>query len=286
MLQKASNFTVKISFNYSLMISFPNCKINLGLHITGKRADGFHDLESVFYPINIKDVIEIIPSVTFQFTVTGLPVEGKADDNLCVKAYYLLKKDFPGLPIVSIWLHKHIPIGAGLGGGSGDAAFTLALLNKKFNLRLSDSQLIGYASQLGSDCPFFILNNPCYATGRGEILEPTESDLSQYSIVLVHPEIQISTAWAFSRIIPQTHSKAVKEIISQPISTWKDELKNDFEVPVLKEYPQLQVVKEKLYQAGALYASMTGSGSSFFGLFPSKPLLVLSMLNNYQLTFL
>lgn len=268
------------------MILFPNCKINLGLHITGKRPDGYHNLESVFYPINIKDVIEIIPSDTFQFNISGLQVNGNTGDNLCVKAYWLLKKDFPALLPASMWLHKHIPMGAGLGGGSADGAFALKLLNEKFSLNLSNSQLIGYASQLGSDCPFFILNKPCYATGRGEILEPIESDLSQYSFVLVHPEIQISTAWAFSRIIPETHSKTIKEIISRPMATWKDELKNDFEMPVLKQYPQLRIVKEKLYEAGALYASMTGSGSSFFGLFPSKPLPILSKLNNYRLTFL
>lgn len=268
------------------MICFPNCKINLGLHITNKRPDGYHDLESVFYPIHIKDVIETIHADTFQFTVSGLPVSGTVDDNLCVKAYHLLKKDFPELPPVKMWLHKHIPMGAGLGGGSADGAFTLKLLNDKFHLNISINQLINYASQLGSDCPFFILNEPAFASGRGEILEPLSLDLSGYSFMLVHPELHIDTSWAFSQIKPKTHSKNIREIISQPISAWKDELKNDFEEPVLKKYPQLSIIKEKLYEAGALYVSMTGSGSSFYGMFISKPQNIGVLADNYHLTFL
>lgn len=268
------------------MVSFPNCKINLGLHITGKRPDGYHDLETIFYPIHIKDVVEIISSDTFQFTTSGLPVNGNAGDNLCVKAYWLLKKDFPGLPMVHMWLHKHIPMGAGLGGGSADAAFTLKLLNTKFDLNLTTGQLIGYASQLGSDCPFFIFDQPCHATGRGEILEPFQLNLSGYSWVLVHPETHISTAWAFSQINPKAQQKSLREIIAQPIDRWKDELKNDFEVPVLKQYPRLKTIKEKLYEAGAVYASMTGSGSSFYGMFRSKPSQVPTALKNYDLTIL
>lgn len=268
------------------MICFPNCKINLGLHVTGKRPDGYHHLESVFYPINMKDIIEIIPSDTSQFAVSGLTVEGKADDNLCVKAYHLLKKDFPQLPPIKMWLHKHIPMGAGLGGGSADGAFTLKLLNDTFHLNISTNQLVNYASQLGSDCPFFILNKPAFASGRGEILEPLSLDLSGYSFVLVHPEIHTSTGWAFSQIKPKVHAKKIREIISQPIATWKDELKNDFEEPVLKEYPQLNIIKDKLYGAGAVFASMTGSGSSFYGMFTSKPLNTGFLPDNYQLTFL
>jgi len=268
------------------MICFPNCKINLGLHITGKRPDGYHDLESVFYPLNIKDVIEIVPSDTFKLTVSGLSVDGNADNNLCVKAYNLLKKDFPKLPPVKMWLHKHIPMGAGLGGGSADGAFALKLLNDKFHLSISTNQLINYASQLGSDCPFFILDKPAFASARGEILESLSLDLSGYSFVLVHPEIHIATGWAFSQIKPKVHAKNIKELISQPITTWKDELKNDFEEPVLKEYPQLNIIKENLYEAGAAYASMTGSGSSFYGLFLSKPSNIAYLSDNYQLTFL
>ena len=268
------------------MVSFPNCKINLGLHITGKRPDGYHNLETIFYPISIKDVIEIVPSDTFQFITSGLLINGSSDENLCVKAYRLLKKDFPGLPPVKMWLHKHIPMEAGLGGGSADGAFTLKLLNEKLSLNLSTDQLIGYASQLGSDCPFFIFNTPCHATGRGEVIEPFPLDLSGYSWVIVHPEIHIKTAWAFSRINPQAQQKSLKEIIVLPMEQWKDELKNDFEDPVLSEYPQLLGIKEKLYEAGAVYVSMTGSGSSFYGLFRSKLSGIPPVLKNYNLNVL
>ncbi len=268
------------------MICFPNCKINLGLHITGRRPDGYHDLESVFYPVKIKDVIEIIPSDSFQFTVSGTEIAGDKNKNLCTKAYYLLKKNFPSLPDIEMWLHKHIPMGAGLGGGSADGAFTLKLLNDKFHLKISTEQLIKYAFQLGSDCPFFILNKPCFASGRGEILKPIDLDLSDYSFVLVHPELHISTSWAFSEIKPKIHIKNINEIIRQPIATWKAELKNDFEEPVLIKYPQLSIIKEKLYEAGALYVSMTGSGSSFYGLFLSKPMNIGFLPENCQLTYL
>jgi len=181
------------------MLSFPNCKINLGLHILGKRDDGFHNLETVFYPVPFKDALELIPSTNtgIEFTATGLAVDGNAADNLCAKAYHLLKKDFPEIPTIKIHLHKAIPLGAGLGGGSADAAFMLKLLNEKFKLNLSTDQLINYALQLGSDCPFFIINKPCLATGRGEMLEEIAVDLSAYKIVLINPGIHINTGWAF-----------------------------------------------------------------------------------------
>ena len=177
-------------------------------------------------------------------------------------------------------------MGAGLGGGSADGAFALKLLNDKFHLNISTNQLVSYASQLGSDCSFFILNKPCLASGRGEILKPIDLNLSDYSFVLVHPEIHIATSWAFSQIKSNVHSKHIKEIISQPIATWKDELKNDFEEPVLKKYPRLSIIKEKLYEAGALYVSMTGSGSSFYGMFTLKPLNIGFLTDNYHVTFL
>ncbi|HXB45004.1 MAG TPA: 4-(cytidine 5'-diphospho)-2-C-methyl-D-erythritol kinase [Puia sp.] len=268
------------------MLFFPNCKINLGLYVTGKRPDGFHDLQTVFYPISIKDIIEIVPSDTFQFMTSGLSVEIPPEGNLCVKAYWLVKKDFPGLPPVKMWLHKHIPMGAGLGGGSADGAFTLKLLNEKFDLHLTTNQLLGYASELGSDCPFFVFNTPCHATGRGEILEPIHLDLSAFSLVLVHPEVHITTAWAFSQINPQAQQRNLKEIITHPIELWKDELKNDFEEPVLRRYPQLTIIKEKLYEAGAVYVSMTGSGSSFYGIFRSKVQGIAALLKDYNLTIL
>jgi 4-diphosphocytidyl-2-C-methyl-D-erythritol kinase len=253
------------------MVTFPNCKINLGLHVIGKRNDGYHNLKTVFYPLQLKDAIEIIEKPGFKFSTSGLNIEGRNETNLCVKAYNLLKKDFPDIPAVQMHLHKAIPMGAGLGGGSADGTFTLKLLNKKFNLSLTEKQLIDYSLQLGSDCPFFIINKPCYATGRGEILEEIKVDLSNYIIVLVHPGIHISTAEAFlqlSGLLPRPDSSiTVKEIIQQPISSWKDELTNDFEEPVFKKHPEIKKIKNDLYNAGAIYASMSGSGSAVYGIF-------------------
>ena len=253
------------------MIVFPNCKINLGLHILGKREDGFHNLETVFYPVPFKDALELIPSTNtdIEFTGTGLAVDGNAADNLCVKAYHLLKKDFREIPAVKIHLHKAIPLGAGLGGGSADAAFMLKLLNEKFKLNLSTDQLINYAQQLGSDCPFYIINKPCFATGRGEVLEEITVDLSAYKMVLINPGIHINTGWAFSNITPALPVKSIKEIIQQPISSWKHELKNDFETAVFTAHPAIKEIKEKLYSQGAIYAAMSGSGSTVFGFFNS-----------------
>ncbi|MBK6381016.1 MAG: 4-(cytidine 5'-diphospho)-2-C-methyl-D-erythritol kinase [Chitinophagaceae bacterium] len=251
------------------MLSFPNCKINLGLHILGKRDDGFHNLETVFYPVPFKDALELIPSTNtgIEFTATGLAVDGNAADNLCIKAYHLLKKDFPEIPTIKIHLHKAIPLGAGLGGGSADAAFMLKLLNEKFKLNLSTDQLINYALQLGSDCPFFIINKPCLATGRGEMLEEIAVDLSAYKIVLINPGIHINTGWAFSNISPAQPARSIKEIIHQPVNTWKDELKNDFESAVFTAHPAIKEIKETLYSQGAVYAAMSGSGSTVFGIF-------------------
>lgn len=264
------------------MILFPNCKINLGLHVTRKREDNYHDIESIFYPLPLHDILEIIPSNTFEHHFSGIPVPGEPANNLCIKAYDLIKKDFPELPLIKIYLHKNIPAGAGLGGGSSDAAFMLRSLNDEFRLNLSTEQLIGYASQLGSDCPFFILNKPCLATGRGEILVPVKISLASYSFILVHPELHIDTAWAFSKIRPSAPEKSLTEIIQQPVQTWKDVLKNDFEKPVLKKFPELKIIKEKLYSSGALYASMTGSGSSFFGIFEKNNIPSIHFENNIK----
>ena len=249
------------------MVFFPNCKINLGLRILHRRADGYHQLETVFYPLPLKDALEIIPSEKMAFTATGLPIPGDADSNLCYKAYHLLQQDFPDLPPVHIYLHKHIPIGAGLGGGSADGAGMLQVLNRCFQLGLSQERLMEYAARLGSDCPFFILNTPALGSGRGEELTPIAVDLSRYSFVIVHPGIHISTAWAFSQCVPDETGKKVAEVIMQPIETWAQELVNVFEKPVLHQHPSLRTIKEQLYHAGALYASMSGSGSSFFGIF-------------------
>jgi 4-diphosphocytidyl-2-C-methyl-D-erythritol kinase len=253
------------------VIVFPNCKINLGLHILQKRADGFHDLETVFYPVALQDALEIVqnpsPASTIQFNTSGLKIDSSVEDNICFKAYQLLKKDFPGLPSIKMHLHKAIPSGAGLGGGSSDGVFTLLLLNKKFNLGLSEVQLIDYALQLGSDCPFFIKNKPCYATGRGERLEEIELNLSNYKIVLVNPQIHIHTGKAFSKITPSNQRTCIKEIIQQPIEKWKELLKNDFEEAVFAEHAEVKTIKEELHKQGAVYASMSGSGSSVYGLF-------------------
>ncbi len=249
------------------MVLFPNCKINLGLNILRKRADGYHDLETVFYPIRLQDALEVIQANETSFHLSGLQVNGNINDNLCLKAYHLLKRDFTDLPPVSIHLNKAIPMGAGLGGGSADGAFMLTMLNKKFQLNLSEEQLMNYALQLGSDSPFFILNKPCFAASRGENLSPVQIDLSGYKIAIVHPGIHISTKEAFSKLSPAIPKKSIHEIIKQPISTWKNDLVNDFEKNVFKQFPAIKEIKNKLYDEGAIYASMTGSGSTVFGLF-------------------
>ena len=235
-----------------------------------KREDGFHNLETVFYPLSLQDGLEIIHQTkqnTSEINITGLPVDGNKQDNICIKAYLLLKADFPQLPPVSIHLHKGIPLGAGLGGGSSDGAFTLMLLNKKFNLQLREDQLIQYAIQLGSDCPFFVINKPAYATGRGEQLTPISLNLSSYQLVLVNPKIHVNTGWAFTHIQIPTNRKRIKEVIFYPVEEWKDNLTNDFEPPVFKKYPEIEAIKKALYNEGATYAAMTGSGSSVFALF-------------------
>ena len=273
------------------MLFFPNCKINLGLRILRRRPDGYHDLETIFYPLPLKDSLESIrlspesagaaseqPSVqdqpsnhepgTPRFSSYGLHIPGDPENNLCLKAWRLLKADFPALPAVHLHLLKNIPIGAGLGGGSADGAWTLRGLNTQFHLGLSQDQLLHYAAQLGSDCPFFILNTPCLGGGRGEQLQPITLDLSRYTFVLVDPGIHISTAQAFSLCTPAENPVPLKTIISQPIETWPDTLHNDFESPVFQLHPELRTIKDTLYAHGALYASLTGSGSSFFGIFP------------------
>jgi len=263
------------------MITFPNCKINLGLNIIAKRTDGYHDLETVFYPLQLKDAVEIIQSEKTKLSISGLPVDGNASDNLCLKAYHLLKKDFPGLPPVNIHLLKTIPLGAGLGGGSADGTFMLKLINDKFKLEIPGNDLNKYARQLGSDCPFFILNKPCFATGRGENLEEINLNLKGFKIVLIYPGIQINTGWAFSNIKSGAPTKSVKEIVKQPVSTWKDELKNDFEEPVFSKYPEIKKIKDSLYNDGTVYASMSGSGSAVYGIFNSEKTIPLLYPEKY-----
>src|SRR5437868_10434675 len=227
----------------------------------------------VFYPIALQDALEVVhnsSSDEIEFTSSGLSVEGEPAGNICLKAYHLLKKEFPQLPPVKMHLHKVIPMGAGLGGGSADGAFALLLLNKKLNPGLSEEQLREYALKLGSDCPFFIFNKPCYASGRGEKLEPIELDLSSYRIAVIHTGIHIPTGWAFSQINPSNPARSLKEIIRLPIKEWRTELKNDFEDVVYRQHPEILYIKEELYRQGAEYASMTGSGSAVFGLFDKK----------------
>jgi 4-diphosphocytidyl-2-C-methyl-D-erythritol kinase len=249
------------------MVSFPNCKINLGLKILRRREDGFHDLETVFYPLPLRDVLEAVPSPELQLTTTGRLIPDDPGANLTVRAWHLLRQDFPELPFVHVYLHKRIPIGGGLGGGSADGAFMLDLLNREFRLGLDTGRLARYAAQLGSDCPFFLLNQPCLGQGRGERLEPLALDLSGWSFLLVDPGIHIRTAGAFSRCRPDDSGPSLRSVISQPITQWRDTLVNDFEVPLFGEYPVLRQIKQSLYDRGAVYAAMTGSGSCLFGIF-------------------
>lgn len=269
------------------MIVFPNCKINLGLNILHKRNDGYHDLETIFYPVSICDSLEIIEnkqsawSPSFPFTSSGLAIAGNPSSNICVKAYKLLKKDFPALPSLQIHLHKVIPAGAGLGGGSSDAAFTLKVINDILGLQLSTQQLMNYAAELGSDCPFFIINKPCFAKGRGEILEEIQLDLSAYKLIIVNPGIHVDTGRAFLSIVPGPAEKPLKEIITGPVERWKDDLKNDFEKPTFKQYPAIVDIKDALYSNGAIYASMSGSGSTVFGIFPKEKKIPVSFPEHY-----
>ena len=257
------------------MICFPTCKINLGLRITQKRADGFHALETGFCPISIKDALEIIVeqdanAAPITFTSSGLAINGDPSDNLCFKAYRLLKKDYPTIPNIKMHLHKQIPMGAGLGGGSSDGAFTLVALNQLFDLQIPEDKLMQYALILGSDCPFFILNKPAFATGRGEILKPIHVNLDGYSIVIVNPGIAISTKLAFSVITPKVPDTNMESIICEPVTNWKDFLINDFEEPIFNSFPEIANINQALYQKGAVYASMTGTGSTVYGIFPTS----------------
>jgi 4-diphosphocytidyl-2-C-methyl-D-erythritol kinase len=269
------------------MTVFPNSKINLGLRILRKRSDGYHDLETIFYPIPLTDVLEINKYAVYQekftipFSKSGFVIDADSSDNLCVKAFRLLRKDFPKMTNVQMHLHKAVPAGAGLGGGSADAAFTLLLLNDLFDLGLSQQQLLHYALKLGSDCPFFILNKPCYATSRGEVLEPIELDLSAYQIVVVNPGIHINTGRAFLDIKPTLQEISIKEITSWPIERWKDELVNDFEQSAFIHHPEIVEIKDKLYIGGAIYASMTGSGSTVYGIFKKGQPLSFPFPENY-----
>ena len=252
------------------MVVFPNAKINLGLYITEKRKDGYHNLETIFYPAPVSDILEFIPSEEFNFQSSGLTIDANPTSNLCVKAYDILKNRFPELPSIQMHLHKIIPMGAGLGGGSADGSFVLTHLNNYFNLRLSQNELLTFALQLGSDCPFFIINTPCFAQGRGEVLTPVDLSLKGYWLVMIHPGIHVSTAKAFAGIVPKPAPINLKEKILSPIESWKDWLFNDFETTIFKLHPEIADIKDSLYQSGAVYASMSGSGSAVYGIFREK----------------
>lgn len=249
------------------MIAFPPSKINIGLNIIRKRPDGYHDLATCFYPVQWCDILEILPWDSLSFQSSGLPIPGDELQNLCLKAYHLLRKDFD-FPPIRIHLHKIIPMGAGLGGGSSDGAWTLRLINDMFSLGIPKSKLKEYASMLGSDCAIFIEDAPAIGSSRGEVLTPTSLSLKGKYIVIVKPDVHVSTAEAFAGIIPTQPTQELQSVIeSLPIEKWKDVVKNDFEVSVFKKYPVIHEVKQKLYSSGAQYASMSGSGSAVFGIF-------------------
>ena len=262
------------------MIIFPIAKINLGLNVVERRPDGYHNLETVFFPVHLKDALEVqvmdeaFPSAhDCDLKVTNIDIEGDEQSNLVVKAYNLLKRDFPQIPRVHAHLYKAIPTQAGMGGGSSDCAAMLLLLNEMCGLGLSRQQMIGYAAKLGADCPIFVLNSPAYAEGIGERLQPIELSLKGYYLVVVRPNIPVPTKEAFSRIVPHKPAKNCLDVVRQPIETWREELVNDFEESVFALHPEIGAVKQQLYEMGAIYAAMSGSGSALFGIFKEKPKL-------------
>ena len=263
------------------MISFPNAKINIGLNITEKRSDGFHNIETIFYPIGLSDILEINASNNeLKFSNTGLIIEnGKLESNLCYKAYEILRKDF-SIPEINIHLHKIIPFGSGLGGGSSNASFTLKSINLLFKLNLSDDDLLKYAEQIGSDCPIFIHDKPAYAVEKGNILTPITLNLNGYYLILIHPGIHVNTKIAYSKSNPQKPKENLSDLIKLPIEDWKGKIKNDFEDIIFESHPEIKQIKDKLYDLGAAYASMSGSGSAVYGIFKTD-LNIKDFFGNY-----
>ena len=262
------------------MITFPIAKINLGLNVVERRPDGYHNLETVFYPVRIADALEVqtmdaqFPSATdCDLKVTNIVIEGDEQRNLVVRAYQLLKQDFPELPRVHVHLYKCIPTQAGMGGGSSDGAYMLRLLNEQFQLGLTVQQLCGYAQRLGADCAFFVESRPAYAEGIGELLQPIDLDLSGWYLAIVRPDIPVSTKEAFSLITPERPAVNCREVVKQPVESWRGQLVNDFERSVFAIHPELAEVKQRLYDQGAAYAAMSGSGSSIYGLFRQPVML-------------
>ncbi|MCQ2257267.1 MAG: 4-(cytidine 5'-diphospho)-2-C-methyl-D-erythritol kinase [Bacteroidaceae bacterium] len=254
------------------MIVYPNAKINIGLNVVEKRPDGYHNLETVFYPITLQDALEIkeleenVPVCGYKLKVMGTVLDGSPDDNLVVRAYKLLRDEYH-LPPVSIGLYKHVPTGAGLGGGSSDAAFTIKTLNERFNIGLTDEKMEEYCAQLGADCAFFIKDKPVFATGIGNEFHPIDINLSNKQLVLVKPDIFVSTKDAYAKVNVHRPEVSLPELLSQPVETWKDTVVNDFEASVFTKYPEIAAIKDEMYDLGAVYASMSGSGSSVFGIF-------------------
>jgi 4-diphosphocytidyl-2-C-methyl-D-erythritol kinase len=256
------------------MLFFPNTKINIGLNVISRRTDGYHNIETVFCPIGLTDVLEFVPSQGLPsgravFTLTGIPVDGNAEDNLCVRAYHLLNQDFT-LPGIDIHLHKMVPPGAGLGGGSSDAAFMLKYLNLQFELDLDEEALCDYASRLGSDCAFFIKNRPLFGYERGNRFREISDFPDKVKVVVINPGIHISTAEAYAGVQPGRPAESLQKLIRLPVEQWKDNIFNDFEETVIQQYPVIGDIRQKLYEQGAVYASMSGSGSSVYGLFDKK----------------
>lgn len=256
------------------MICFPNAKINLGLSITEKRTDGFHNIESVFYPVGWNDALEVIENKSantdFNLHLSGLPISGSTQDNLLFKAYQIIKQT-KALPGIDVFLHKTLPMGAGLGGGSADAAFFINLLNEQFDLNFSEIERLNIAKQLGSDCAFFIKNKPVFASQKGDVFTDIKLDLSHLYIAIVYPNVHSNTKEAYSLVKPYQPNRSLLDIIKQPISTWKTDLVNDFETSIFNLYPVVEKTKHDLYDLGALYACMSGSGSAIFGLFEAEP---------------
>ena len=254
------------------MVVFPNAKINLGLNIIEKRLDGYHNIESCFYPIPFTDALEVIESESLSFTSSGIDIPGSLDDNLCLKAYHLLREQFD-IPPLAIHLHKHIPIGAGLGGGSADGAFMITLLNEMFNLGMAVLDQEKLAGTLGSDCPFFIRNKPTFVEGTGNTFTDINISLKGKKLVLVMPNIHVSTAEAYKRMVPQKPMTSLKGLLeNENLSRFQKVVTNDFEDSVFGQFPELKEIKQSLLDQGATYASMTGSGSAVFGLFDSIPI--------------
>jgi 4-diphosphocytidyl-2-C-methyl-D-erythritol kinase len=260
------------------MITFPIAKINLGLNVVERRPDGYHNLQTVFYPVPLKDALEVqvmdkaFPSeYDCDLKVTNITIDGDEQKNLVVRAYQLLKKDFSDLPRIHTHLWKGIPTQAGMGGGSSDCAYMLLLLNQQFHLGLTDKQLIQYAAQLGADCAFFILSHPCYAEGIGEKLQPIDLSLTGYHMAVVRPDIPVPTKEAFSRIYPHYPAINCRKAVMQPVETWRETLINDFEESVFALHPEIGEIKQRLYDMGAAYAAMSGSGSALYGLFKEQP---------------